>query len=198
MSSVKFTSLQIEGWRQFGNVDIALHPRLTVLTGANGAGKSSLLKVFSRHFGISQQFLATPILQPEGGYHYLTGLFTGPMARLWQRFWRKRSDMTNVGAIAYDDGAASELQIPVRSAVQYDITIPQQQSIPGIHIDSHAPLTPFRQVQQIPTHIVTARKAYDSYNNELLSRHQGGPYWFFSDLPHERGHYINGDVRRGE
>jgi predicted ATPase len=42
----RFRSLRIEGWRQFDNVDIELHPRLTVLTGANGAGKTSLLRIF--------------------------------------------------------------------------------------------------------------------------------------------------------
>ena len=62
MSSMKFTSLRIEGWRQFGHVDISLHPRLTVLTGANGAGKSSLLKIFQRHFGIDSALFSHTIL----------------------------------------------------------------------------------------------------------------------------------------
>ena len=85
MSSMKFTSLRIEGWRQFGHVDISLHPRLTVLTGANGAGKSSLLKIFQRHFGIEQPFLATPFLQSGGGYYYLTGLFSDTIAKVWEQ-----------------------------------------------------------------------------------------------------------------
>ena len=173
MSIVKFTSLRIEGWRQFGQVDIALHPRLTVLTGANGAGKSSLLKIFSRHFGITQHFLATPILQSGGGYNYLTGLFTGQMARLWERIWSKRSDMNNVGSIGYDNGQTSAIQVPLQSSVQYDITIPNQQRIAGIHMDSHTDLTWFQQVNQIPTQIVNAQRAYETYNNEILSTYHG-------------------------
>ena len=86
MSATKFSSLRIDGWRQFGHVDIALHPRLTVLTGANGAGKTSLLRIFHTHFGVNQPFLATPIQQSGGGYSYLTGLFTGTVAKIWERF----------------------------------------------------------------------------------------------------------------
>ena len=174
MPATKFSSLRIEGWRQFGHVDLTLHPRLTVLTGANGAGKSSLLRIFQRHFGINQPFLATPILQPDGGYSYLTGLFTDTIAAIWKRFWTKRSDMSNVGAIGYNNGVESELQIPTHSSVQYNVDIPHQQSVPGIHIDSHAPITHFQQVEHIPTTIVTAATAYNAYNNEVIQRYQGG------------------------
>ena len=172
--STKFRSLRIEGWRQFGHVDIALHPHLTVLTGANGAGKSSLLRVFHRHFGYQQLFLATPILQPDGGYRYFTGLFSGTIAKLWGRLWTKRSHMSNVGTVSYSNGVESDLQIPTQSSVQYDISISAQQSVPGIHIDSHAPITPFQQVAQIPTTIVDSQRAYDSYNNEMIQKYQGG------------------------
>ena len=171
---MKFASIRIEGWRQFGHVDIALHPRLTVLTGANGAGKSSLLRIFHRHFGINQPFLATPISHTAGGYRYMTGVFTRGMATLWQRFSSKRSDLSNVGVIGYDNGITSKLHIPTDSSVQYNISIPNQQSVPGMHVDSHAPITHFQQVGQIPTTIIDAKKAYDSYNNEVVQRYQGG------------------------
>ena len=174
MSITKFSSLRIEGWRQFGHVDLALHPRLTVLTGANGAGKSSLLRIFHKHFGINQPFLATPILQPDGRYSYLTGLFSDRIAHIWQRFWTKRSDMSNVGAIGYDNGVECELQIPTQTEVQYNIKIRGEQAVLGIHLDSHAPITHFQQVGQIPTTIVSASRAYDAYNNEVIQKYQGG------------------------
>ena len=174
MSSTKFSSLRIEGWRQFGHVDIVFHPRLTVLTGANGAGKSSLLRIIQRHFGINQPFLATPILQTGGGYSYLTGLFTDSIAKAWRKFWTTRSDMSNVGTIKYDNGVESELQIPTESAVQYNVEIPHQQAVAGIHMDSHAPITHFQQVGQIPTTIITAETAYNIYNNEVIQKYEGG------------------------
>ena len=172
MSSTKFSSLRIEGWRQFGKVDLALHPRLTVLTGANGAGKSSLLRVFHGHFGIHQPFLATPTRQSGGGYSYWTGLFGEALAKLW-KIWTKRSDMVNVGSIRYDSGVGSALEVPIQSGVEYNVIIPQQQPVSGIHIDSHAPIVYFQQVGQIPTTIITPETAYNTYNNEVVNRYQG-------------------------
>lgn len=60
--STNFKRIAVQGWRQFDNVEIELHDRLTIITGANGAGKSSLLRIFSRHFGYDRPYLATPVL----------------------------------------------------------------------------------------------------------------------------------------
>ena len=173
MAPTKFHSLRIEGWRQFGRVDVALHPQLTVLTGANGAGKTSLLRIFHGHFGIQLPFLATPTRQPGGGYSYLTGIFTDTIARVWQRLWTKRSDMSNVGAITYSNGVESELQIPTESGVEYNVDIRRQQSVSGIHISSHASTVRFQQVGQIPTTILTPETAYSTYNDEVVQNYQG-------------------------
>ena len=37
----KFKALKVEGWRQFGSVNLEFHPRATIITGANGAGKNN-------------------------------------------------------------------------------------------------------------------------------------------------------------
>jgi energy-coupling factor transporter ATP-binding protein EcfA2 len=171
---MKFSALRIDGWRQFGHVAITLHPRLTVLTGGNGAGKSSLLRIFHSHFGINQPFLATPVRQADGGYSYLTGIFSGGIAKVWKRFWGPRSDGSSVGTIKYTNGVESDLQIPTQTGVQYSVNISQQQAVPGIHIDSHAPITHFQQVGQIPTTIMTPNTAYSAYNSEVIQKYQGG------------------------
>lgn len=173
----KFNSVRVEGWRQFGHVELKLHPRLTVLTGANGAGKSSLLKLFTRHFGFDRPFLSTPVRTPSGGYSYVTGLFSGTIAKFWQRWWTRRpdeTDMSNVGTILYANGVEAVLQVPRESGVQYNVNISNQQSIAGIHIDSHSPISSFQQVGQIPTTIIRADAAYHNYNSEIQSRYQGG------------------------
>jgi predicted ATPase len=174
MAAAKFSYLRVEGWRQFGHVEIDLHPRLTILTGANGAGKSSLLKIFSRHYGFDRPFLGTPIKQSGGGYSYVTGLFTEAIARLWQRFWTRHSDMTNVGVLKYDNGIEAELQVPAQAGVQYNVAIQSQQPVEGIHIDSHAAISHFQQVGQIPTNIITPAMAYSNYNSEVQNKYQGG------------------------
>jgi predicted ATPase len=55
-----FSKISIDGWRQFRHIDINFHPRLTVLTGANGAGKTTILSLISRHLGWGVQYIGTP------------------------------------------------------------------------------------------------------------------------------------------
>ena len=43
--------LVYNGWRQFKEVDIKFHKRLTIITGTNGAGKTSILNILNNHFG---------------------------------------------------------------------------------------------------------------------------------------------------
>jgi len=48
---IMFEKLTIENWRQFSKVDINFHPRLTVLAGVNGSGKTTVLNVLSYYMG---------------------------------------------------------------------------------------------------------------------------------------------------
>lgn len=173
MTAVRFRALRVEGWRQFGRVEIELHPRLTILTGANGAGKSSLLRIFSRHYGYARPFLSTPIKDTEGGYSYITGVFTDALARIWRRLRPDNSAISNVGTLTYDNGVTAPIMIPRKSGVEYNVQIDNMQPVEGIHIDSHAPVSVFQQVGQIPTTIISAATAYDNYNGEILNRYQG-------------------------
>lgn len=43
-----FKRISIKEWRQFSDIDIDFHEHLTVLTGANGAGKTTILNVLSK------------------------------------------------------------------------------------------------------------------------------------------------------
>ena len=54
-----FKRLKISDWRQFSNVDISFHPHLTVLTGANGAGKTTILNLLSQSTGWDPQFVSS-------------------------------------------------------------------------------------------------------------------------------------------
>ena len=47
LEGMRPTRLQVSGWRQFGLVDVELHPQLSVLVGPNGTGKSTLLSLLS-------------------------------------------------------------------------------------------------------------------------------------------------------
>ncbi|MBY0230822.1 MAG: AAA family ATPase, partial [Gemmataceae bacterium] len=63
-----FKRMTLAGWRQFGEVDIAFHPRLTVITGTNGAGKSTILSLLATTlpFSGNRPFLTTKAAAEPG------------------------------------------------------------------------------------------------------------------------------------
>lgn len=61
----QFAALSLSRWRQFDHVHIDLTAQTTILTGANGCGKTSILTVLSHHFGWHVQFVATPYISKK-------------------------------------------------------------------------------------------------------------------------------------
>jgi AAA domain len=57
-----FESILLKRWRQFEVVDLDLRPRMCVLTGPNGCGKTTILNVLGRHFGWNLSFLSSSFL----------------------------------------------------------------------------------------------------------------------------------------
>jgi len=56
---MKFIELKLNDWQQFAEINISLK-RVTILTGANGSGKTKMLSLFARHRSWSMPSLATP------------------------------------------------------------------------------------------------------------------------------------------
>lgn len=72
-----FKHLRLSGWRQFKSVEIDFHPNLTIVTGSNGAGKTTILNVLNAHYGWQGQLVSTPMSAGAigGGYTYLSDLW---------------------------------------------------------------------------------------------------------------------------
>lgn len=162
---MKFAGLSLQGWRQFEKVEIAFHPRLTIITGANGAGKSTLLRLITEHYGWSTPLLATPRYSSEGIRSYVAGIIG----------WLKKSEpapQTAVGTFKYTKAADAKILVPSVNAITYNVSIENRPQLAGLHIPSHRPVPTYQQVQNIPTNVIGAREAFETYRNESYNRFQ--------------------------
>ena len=162
-----FKSIEIHDWRQFSSVKVDFHEKLTVLTGANGAGKTTILNILNRHFGWNLQLVGTPRTGRKGVIRFFSDLW---------KFRQSPSDITAseenvIGKIVYGDGSEAQLSIPHEVSNQYQVNISKQQDIRGLFISSHRPVYFYQTVTQIPTSISASDQLLDNYLNEIRSRY---------------------------
>jgi len=159
-----FKTLTVSGWRQFHNISIDFHPRLTVITGANGAGKSSLLGILTQHFGWQKVYLGTPLKRRLNGVsRFLAGV-------------RRKRGMVGpeheVGSIRYTTDINSSLRTPIEG-MQLSVVIHNQQPVLGTFISSHRPPPVFMQIGNVSIAAINPDNAYSQYHSESVQRSMG-------------------------
>jgi predicted ATPase len=171
MENIVFKTLSIEGWRQFDDVEIELHPSLTVLTGANGSGKTTLISLFAQHFGWNRNYLSTPLINEAGTLTYMPGI----LDNLWhkKKFDSFRSDIIKVGQFEYSNNINADICINNSQNAVYFISINSTTLIKGIHIDAYRPLAMYITLPSIRMSPMTAQQAYQNYNSEVLQQNMG-------------------------
>ena len=171
MSDLKFDYLELHGWRQFKSIKIKFHPQLTIITGPNGTGKSTLLSILSRHFGYTRTYLATPIIRKSKSF-FSYGLF-----KLLNFMEKKSSDpesVVNIGIIKYSNGNEISIQLNPQQSLNYHIVLPYQQPVNGLHIDSHRPPNVYQHIASIPTTAIDKTVLSGKLEEELRHYYIGG------------------------
>ena len=166
-----FAQIDLHRWRQFEQVSIELDSHMTVLTGENGTGKTTILTVLSKHFGWNLQMISTPL-----------SLSKRRIKKMWSDVWSMmESDLTvehgslEVGMIRYRDGQECKLMAPPQvDKAQYNLTYQNQQGVLGLHIPSHGPNITYQRVDHIPTDPKTSQQQYQQYQNLLQQLYIGG------------------------
>lgn len=158
---LRFSQLVLSNWRQFGLVDIGFHPRLTVLTGANASGKTTILNLLGRHFNWVTQYLGTPKRSYKGDLS-------------WQVDTRsaETSAQRQIGQLVYTNGVIAPLIVPPGN-VTYDVQLGSQQFVPGLYLSSHRALSAYQQLPSIPSQFSAADQIFSSYFNEISNRYRG-------------------------
>lgn len=139
---MKFKEIKISEWQQFQDIDIIFHDRLTVLTGANGSGKTTILgNILARHYNWPVHSLSTPRKDESSGIiSFLTRLFNG----------LDKSQENIIGEIIYENGQKATLQVPNNNSAQYQIQISNQQSIVCFFMPSHRSVFRYQTITNIP------------------------------------------------
>lgn len=173
MEANLFRSLRLGSWRQFYSVDISFHPHLTVLTGANGAGKSTILNILSNNLGVARPYLAVPTKTKSG-----TAFFPG-IYRISEKLRRifgteARRSENDVGDLVYTNGTIAHLIVPQENSLSYSLNVQDQQPVAGFHIPSHRLLPVYRRLpNEINIDGISARDAFSILLNEAYTRYRG-------------------------
>lgn len=166
MENSKFISISINTWRQIEAIDIGFHKRLTILTGANGTGKTTILNILGNHFGWNTTYVATPKREKTGILKWFTD------------FWQKPSKIDTfkykevIGEIKYTNTNISELSIPSIDKT-YNVGIEPKYIVKGLHIPSHRPIYQYSPVNQIPTQPILSEQAFSNYKSFAIGNQHG-------------------------
>ncbi|WP_422050253.1 AAA family ATPase [Shimia sp.] len=188
---MNFKSLTLHEWRQFKDVNIDFHPSLTIITGTNGSGKSTILKILDHDDGPDggNQFLATPVEDKTSGRSgYSLGSLFGRLNPFTRSTAASHSAFRyEVGSITYADGKTAELAVQDRSSLHYYLEVKGYQNTTGFKIESHRALPMYQQVDSLPVAGIAPKEAF-SYFFESQANFQRG------SSTHRRGRTVHNPV----
>jgi len=163
-----FKHLQIKEWQQFKNIEIEFHERLTVLTGANGSGKTTILNLLAKHFEWEFNSLATPKKEEKTGViKFLTRLFNGKNLMDDENI----SQQNIIGKLTYGSNKEASLQIPNNDSLQYQIQIKNKANVKCFYIPSHRAIFRYQAIQNIPIAKKNKMTAFQELSNNTKNRY---------------------------
>jgi energy-coupling factor transporter ATP-binding protein EcfA2 len=160
MSVTSFRGLQLDRWRQFAPIQIDLDSRVTVITGANGAGKTTILSLLGYHFSWDSPFVGGRRRRGSREFTY-----EGEDGRL--RKSRFDGNVRDIGSLTYQDGTVTDISVPSGEESQFRISFESPSTVDGFFLNSHRPWSGYQLVNAIPAQFAGIADLHDQFAKEL-------------------------------
>lgn len=176
--------IELQKWNQFEYIDIDFHPNLTIITGANGSGKSSIIRMIGRTIGWEYRETATPIteeIKKRFNLKFLSGLNFEKLEALIEDESEKYENSFTIGSISTEIGSFN-LNVPKETtSPDYNLrTEPVEHirnGIPGVNIPSHKLPYKYKKIDNIPVKALSKDEAYNEYINSFRKRYISAGYY---------------------
>ncbi|PGC61991.1 hypothetical protein COM21_29300 [Bacillus toyonensis] len=172
--------LTITNWNQFNNVNIDFHPQVTIITGTNGSGKSTIVRLISRNLGWNYKEIATPIKLQNTNSVFSPGIGIENLMELEFAFESLDIKHITVGNLTTEEGII-EFQAPKHlDHVSYALKISSDNDpfkLHGVSVASHRFPFTYSVLKSIPVKPITTEDAYFKYNESLKRKTLSNEYY---------------------
>lgn len=171
----------IEDWNQFERVDLELHPRLTIITGANGSGKSTVIRLISRFIGWSYAETGIPASSSKVNTLFLSGISLSKLLEFLENDEQSNSiSGIEIGKLETENGGYKLLVPNQASQASYSVSFSAYDTpepLTGVSIPSHRLPFTYTALKSIPVKPATKIEAYRLYAESLKRRAIPGTYY---------------------
>ncbi|MFJ8258533.1 AAA family ATPase [Peribacillus asahii] len=173
--------LVIEDWNQFERINLEFHPRLTIITGANGSGKSTIIRLISRIIGWSYNETGVPSASLKANSRFLSGISLDKLMELLESNSQPNiNGGFEIGKVETENGGFKILVPNQTNQASYSVNFssygnPEQ--IKGVSIPSHRLPYAYTALKSIPVRSATKKEAYSLYAESLKKRIIPGSYY---------------------